>query len=52
MNLVDIYYGFMDIISPLLILSGMISLTISLVVMLLNMLINAFSGKGFTIGLR
>lgn len=48
----EIYLEMMIIIKPVLIISGMLSLTIAVIVMLVNMLIDAFSGKGFRIGLR
>lgn len=52
MTLSEIYFLIMDPLKDVLILSGMVSLTISLIVMLVNMLIDAFSGKGFRIGLK
>lgn len=52
MTLTDFYFLIMDPIRDVLIISGMLALTISLVVLLVNMLIDAFSGKGFRIGLK
>ncbi len=52
MDLTVIYNEFMSVISPILILSGMLALTISLIVMLVNMVIGAGTGKGFHIGLK
>ena len=48
----EVYLEMMVVIKPVLIISGMLSLTISVIVMLVNMLIDAFSGKGLRIGLR
>lgn len=52
MDITVIYTDFMEVISPVLILGGMLALTISLIVMLVNMVIGAATGKGFNIGLR
>lgn len=52
MEITQVYKDFMEVISPILILSGMLSLTISFIVMLVNMIINAATGKGFHIGLK
>jgi len=50
---VTIYYvGLLDVIKPILILSGWLSLTIAVIVMLINMIIDAFCGKGLHIGSR
>ncbi len=46
------YTDIMSVISPILILSGFLSLTIALVTMLINMIIGAATGKGFNIGLK
>lgn len=48
---ITIYYTeIMNIISPILVLSGMLALTIAIIVMLVNMIIDAFTGRGFRIG--
>lgn len=52
MDITGIYSMYMSSITPLLIISGFLALTISLIVMLVNMIIDAFTGKGFRIGLR
>lgn len=52
MELTEIYVEMMTVIKPVLVLSGMLSLTITVIVMLVNMMIDAFSGKGFRIGLK
>ena len=52
MDITEMYLGLLEPIKPVLIVSGMLSLTIALIVMLINMIINAASGKGLTIGLR
>lgn len=52
MDIGVIYLDFMEVIKPILILSGMLSLTISLIVMLVNMVIGAATGKGFNIGYK
>ena len=52
MDISLIYADFMSVISPILVLSGMLALTISFIVMLVNMVIGAATGKGFNIGLR
>lgn len=52
MELTEIYVEMMTVIKPVLIVSGMISLTIAVIVMLVNMMIDAFTGKGFRIGLK
>lgn len=52
MDLTLIYTDLLATIRPVLIVSGMLSLTISVIVMLVNMLINAFTGKGFSIGVK
>lgn len=53
MDIVNLLYADMlEVVKPILILSGMLSFTISVIVMLVNMLINAFTGKGFSIGLK
>ncbi len=52
MELTEIYVEMMTVIKPVLIISGMISLTIAVIVMLVNMMIDAFTGKGFRIGLK
>ena len=50
MNYLELYYAdIMALISPILTLSGFISLTIAIIVMLVNMVIDAFSGRGFKI---
>lgn len=46
MDITSCYVDLMKVISPVLILSGMLALTISVIVMLINMLINAFIGRG------
>ncbi|MBQ8902328.1 MAG: hypothetical protein IJY87_04605 [Bacilli bacterium] len=50
MDITLFYTDIMAVITPIIVLSGFIALTISLIVMLINMLINAFSGKGIRIG--
>lgn len=52
MDLTLYYTDIMGVITPVLVLSGMLALTISVIVMLVNMVIDAFTGKGFRIGLR
>lgn len=52
MDITEIYSMYMSSITPLLIISGFLALTISLIVMLVNMIIDDFTGKGFRIGLR
>ena len=52
MDLTLYYTDSMGVITPVLVLSGMLALTISVIVMLVNMVIDAFTGKGFRIGLR
>ena len=52
MDIGVVYSDFMSVITPILILSGMLALTISLIVMLVNMIIGAATGKGFNIGLK
>lgn len=52
MNYTSIFNEMMSVISPVLVVSGMLALTIAFIVMLVNMIINAATGKGFTIGLR
>lgn len=52
MTLTEVYSLLMDSIKPVLIISGMLSLTIGSIVMLVNMIVGAATGKGFTIGLR
>lgn len=52
MDINIIYSEFMSVISPVLVLSGMLALTISFIVMLVNMVIGAATGKGFSIGLK
>ena len=52
MDVTQIYVDLFGAISPILVVSGMLSLTISLIVMLVNMVINAATGKGFSIGLK
>lgn len=52
MDLTLYYTEIMGVITPVLLLSGMLALTISVIVMLVNMVIDAFTGKGFRIGLR
>lgn len=52
MDISAIFNDYMSIIKPVLILSGMLSLTISLIVMLVNMIVSAATGKGFSIGLK
>ncbi len=50
MDLTEVYFEMMTFIRPVLIISGMVSLTLAMIVMLVNMLINAFCGNGFRIG--
>ncbi len=52
MDLTQIYTDIMSVCQPILVISGMLSLTISLIVMLVNMVIGAATGKGFNIGLK
>lgn len=52
MDVTGIYSTYLSAITPLLIVSGFLALTISLIVMLVNMIIDAFTGKGFRIGMR
>lgn len=52
MDLTLIYTEFMEVIAPVLVISGMLALTISFIVMLVNMIIGAATGKGFNIGLK
>lgn len=52
MDLTLIYCEFMEVIAPVLVISGMLALTISFIVMLVNMIIGAATGKGFNIGLK
>lgn len=52
MNTSLLYQQIMSEIAPILILSGMLSLTIALIVMLINMIIGSATGKGLHIGLR
>lgn len=52
MDYTTIFNEMMSVISPVLVTSGMLSLTIAFITMLINMIINAATGKGFTIGLR
>lgn len=46
------YSDIMELIAPILTLSGFLSLTISLIVTLVTMVINAATGKGFKIGIQ
>ncbi len=52
MNIDLLYKEIMSQIAPVLTLSGSLALTIALIVMLVNMLIDAFTGRGFHIGVR
>lgn len=52
MDVSQIFTDLFSVISPILTVAGLLALAISLIVMLVNMLINAFTGKGFTIGLK
>ena len=52
MDITQCFKDIMEIISPILVLSGFLSLAISLIVMLVNMIIGAATGKGFSIGLK
>lgn len=52
MDVTSYYVGLMEVISPILVISGMVALTISVIVMLINMIIDAFTGKGLHIGAR
>jgi uncharacterized membrane protein YphA (DoxX/SURF4 family) len=52
MDITLIYGDFMELIRPILILSGMLSLTIALIVTLVTMVINAATGRGFRIGVQ
>lgn len=52
MNLTLFYTEIMSILSPVLLLAGMISLTVSVIFMGIDMLINAFCGRGIRIGTK
>ncbi len=52
MDISYMYNEIMTTITPFLVLSGFLALTISLIVMLVNMIIGAATGKGFHIGLK
>ena len=52
MDLTTMYGEIMTIIKPVLVLSGMLSLTVSVITMLVNMVIDAFTGHGFRIGAK
>ena len=52
MDITVYYVALLDVIKPILALSGWLALTISVIVMIINMIIDAFIGKGFRIGSR
>lgn len=52
MEIMTLYSDIMELISPVLTLSGFLALTITLIVTLVNMVINAATGKGFKIGVQ
>ncbi len=52
MDVITLYSDIMELIAPILTLSGFLALTISLIVTLVNMVINAATGKGFKIGVQ
>ncbi len=52
MGITQMYNEIMAIISPVLVLAGFLALTIAIISMLVNMLIDAFTGKGFRIGMK
>ncbi len=52
MDIMLLYSDIMELIAPILTLSGFLALTIGLIVMLVNMICGAATGKGFNIGLK
>ncbi len=52
MDITQCFVDIMEVISPILTLSGFLALAIGLIVMLVNMIVGAATGKGFSIGLK
>lgn len=52
MDITNLYLAYFEAIKPILVMSGILSLTISVIVMLINMVISSFTGKGLHIGSR
>lgn len=52
MDLTNMYSEIIVTITPFIVLSGFLALTMSLLSMLINMIIGAATGKGFSIGLK
>ena len=52
MTINDLFVGVMDVLKPVLMLSGWLAFTLSMISLLINTIINSATGKGFTIGLR